>query len=155
MATLGTFAVGQVLTAQELNNAIPLCILENSSVSLTNNVTTSIPYPSEILDPLNWHDNSTNNTRITPNIAGYYLVTIVINNVSVGLTRALTALFKNGAVTTIPIAFDGPGTIDDFTASGYVTANGTTDYFEQVALVSGANKTSIRTQFSMQFVRPL
>jgi hypothetical protein len=45
---------------------------------------------------------------------------------------------------------DTPGTIDDFTVSGYVTANGTTDYFEQQALVTGATKTGVRCQFSMQ-----
>lgn len=153
MATLGTFVTGQVLTASELNNAIPLCVLQNDNVTLTDGVSADIAYTSELTDDLGWHSNTTNTARITPNIAGIYLVTMVLNNVS-GTTRALHGLFKNGAATTIPIFMDTTGTIDDFTVSGYINANGTTDYFTHRALVTGATKTGVKAQFSMQFIHP-
>jgi hypothetical protein len=116
---------------------------------LTDGVNTDIAFTSEVVDPYGWHSNSVNTSRITPNIAGTYLFTLVINNVS-GTTRALTGLFKNGAATNVPIFMDTPGTIDDFTVSGYATANGTTDYFDMRALVTGATKTGVRAQFSAQ-----
>jgi hypothetical protein len=149
MATFGTFVSGQILTAAELNAGLPLCVLENTAVTLTDGVAAFIPFTTEIVDALDWHSNSVNTSRITPNIAGTYLVTLVINNVS-GTTRALTGVQKNGAATIVPVYMDTNGTIDDFTVSGYVTANGTTDYFEQQALVTGATKTGVRCQFSMQ-----
>jgi hypothetical protein len=149
MATFGTYVSGQILTAAELNAGLPLCVLENAAVTLTNGVNTYIPFTTEIVDALGWHSNATNTSRITPNIAGTYLVTLVINNVS-GTTRALTGLSKNGSATNVPIFMDTPGTIDDFTVTGYVTANGTTDYFEQQALVTGATLTTVKAQFSMQ-----
>lgn len=154
MATIGTFVAGQILTASELNNAIPACVLQNTSVTLTDGVNTAIAYTSELRDPLNWHSNSVNTSRITPTIAGIYLVTMVINNVS-GTTRSLHTLYKNGGVPTVPIGFDTTGgAVDDFVASGYIDANGTTDYFTHQALVTGATKTGVIAQFSMQFVCP-
>jgi hypothetical protein len=149
MATFGTFVSGQILTAAELNAGLPLCVLENTAVTMTDGVAGVVPYTSELTDPYGWHSNSVNTSRITPNIAGTYLFTLIVNNVS-GTTRALQGLFKNGAATTVPIFMDTNGDIDDFTVSGYATANGTTDYFEQRYLVTGATKTSVACQFSAQ-----
>ena len=149
MATFGTYVSGQILTAAELNAGLPLCVLENTAVTLTNGVAAYIPFTTEIVDAHGWHSNAVNTSRITPNIAGTYLVTLCINNMS-GTTRALTGVQKNGAATNVPVYMDTPGTIDDFTVSGYVTANGTTDYFEMQGLVTGATLTTVRAQFSMQ-----
>jgi hypothetical protein len=148
MATFGTYVSGQILTASELNAGLPTCVLENSSVSLVSGTGLAIPFTSEVTDLNGWHSTSVNTSRITPNIAGTYLVTMQINDVSVGLSRSLIQLLKNGAVTTIPIMTDTTGIFDDFNATGFVTANGTTDYFEMNALVQGANKTA-KAQFTM------
>jgi hypothetical protein len=148
MATFGTFVSGQILTSAELNAGLPTCVLENISVSLVSGTGLAIPFTSEVTDLNGWHSTSVNTSRITPNIAGTYLVTMQINDVSVGLTRSLIQLLKNGAVTTIPIMTDTTGIFDDFNATGFVTANGTTDYFEMNALVQGANKTA-KAQFTM------
>ena len=148
MATFGTFASGQVLTAAELNAGLPTCVLENAAAALANGSDTTIPFTSEVTDLNGWHSNSVNTSRITPNIAGTYLVTMQINDVSVGLTRSLIQLLKNGSVTTIPIMTDTTGIFDDFGATGFVTANGTTDYFEMNALVTGSTKTA-KAQFTM------
>lgn len=148
MATFGTFASGQVLTAAELNAGLPTCVLENAAVSLVSGTPLQIPFTSEVTDLNGWHSTSVNNSRITPNIAGTYLVTMQINDISTTVTRSLVALYKNGANTTIPIQSDTTGIFDDFSAVGFVTVNGTTDYLEMTALVQGANKTA-KAQFTV------
>ncbi len=148
MATFGTFVSGQILTAAELNAGLPTCVLENAAAALANGSDTTIPFTSEVTDLNGWHSNSVNTSRITPNIAGTYLITMQINDVSGGITRALVKLNKNGAALTIPIVTDTTGIFDDFNAVGFATANGTTDYFEMVALVVGATKTA-KAQFTV------
>ena len=59
MATIGTFTAGQVLTASELNNAIPLCILENTGMVIPSGTATSVTFSTEVLDSLDWHSTST------------------------------------------------------------------------------------------------
>ena len=157
MATIGTFVSGQVLTSTELNNAIPLCILENTSQSIPNNTNTAVAFASEVLDPLNWHNNATNNTRVTPNIAGFYLVTMQMNDIQgAGLTRAALSLQKNGAELTVRIRMDTSGEEDDFAVPGYVQCNGTSDYLEMVVLQvnSGGSSRTITARFTVQFVHP-
>ena len=149
MATFGTYVSGQILTAAELNAGLPTCVLTNGSLTLSDGVNTFIAFTSEVTDLYGWHSTSVNTSRITPNIAGTYLVTFLLTNVS-GTTRALANCTKNGSSVSAPsIITDTPGTIDDFTTVGFVTANGTTDYFEFQALVTGATKTGVAAQFSM------
>ena len=149
MATFGTFSTGQVLTASELNSGLPTCVLTNGSFTLTDGVGILVAFTSEVTDLYGWHSTSVNTSRITPNIAGTYLVTMLLTNVS-GTTRALANCQKNGSTIAAPaIITDTPGTIDDFSTVGFVTANGTTDYFEMNCLVTGATKTSCAAQFSM------
>ena len=149
MATFGTYVSGQILTAAELNAGLPLCVLENTAVTMTDGVAGVVPFTSEVTDPLGWHSNATNTSRITPNIAGTYFFNICVNDVA-GTTRALMRVLKNGAALTVPIQMDTTGIFDDFTLSGYATANGTTDYFELGYLVTGATKTNVDCQFSAQ-----
>jgi len=159
MATLGTFVAGQVLSASELNNAIPLCILENSAMAIPASVGTNVTFSTEVLDPLGWHSTSVNTSRVTPNIAGYYLVTMQLNDISgAGNTRALLRCNKNGTdISPIRIQMDTDGSFDDFGISGYVSLNGTTDYLEMNILQANSGNASrtITARFTVQFVRPL
>ncbi len=148
MATFGTFASGQVLTAAELNAGLPTCVLQNAAAALADGTVTVIPFTSEVTDLNGWHSTSVNTSRITPNIAGTYLITMQINDVSGGVTRALIKCNKNGADLTIPIQTDTTGIFDDFNAVGFATANGTTDYFEMVALIVNTTKTA-KAQFTV------
>jgi hypothetical protein len=77
------------------------------------------------------------------------MVVMLLTNVG-GTTRSLANCQKNGLTLAAPsIISDTPGTIDDFTTVGFVTANGTTDFFEMQVLVTGVNKTGVAAQFSM------
>jgi hypothetical protein len=157
MATIGTFTAGQVLTASELNNAIPLCILENASFVLAASSTTQVTFGTEVLDPLGWHSTSTNTSRITPNISGYYFITMQVNDiVGASSTRALMSLLKNGAALTIPIQMDTGGQDDDFALPGYVFCNGTTDYLEMRVFQTNSTSASktISARFTAEFVHP-
>ena len=158
MATIGTFVANTVLTASELNNAIPLCILENASMAIPASVATNVTFSTEVLDPLNWHSTSTNTSRVTPTISGYYFVTMQYNDITAAgaLTRALARLNKNGATLSIPIQMDTPGDNDDFAIPGYVFCNGTTDYVEMNVLQTNGASTSrtISARFTVQYVHP-
>jgi hypothetical protein len=141
MATFGTYVSGQILTAAELNAGLPTCVLTNTSVSLVAGPALQIPFTVEVTDLNGWHSTTVNTSRITPNIAGTYLITMQINDVS-GTTRSLLVLWKNGATVSPSIATDTTGITDDFQCLGFATANGTTDYFEMTALVTGLSKTA-------------
>lgn len=158
MATLGTFVSGQTLTASELNNAIPICILENTAMVIPSGTATSVTFSTEVTDDLNWHSTSTNTSRVTPNISGYYFVTLQMNDVTgVGQTRALLRCIKNGAdIANVRIQMDTNGTDDDFALPGYVYCNGSTDYLEMNILqtnTGSANRT-VTARFTVQFVHP-
>lgn len=148
MATFGTWSSGDVLTAADLNDGLPSCVVSNAGVTVASGSGFYVPFTSEQYDPYSWHDNSTNNTRITPTIAGWYLCTATINdlNPSGGNYRVLGIIQRNRGSGIMDTKFAnadwnnyGP---DDFSIAGYTYLNGTTDYVELLVLqVSGSNKT--------------
>lgn len=95
------------------------------------------PFTSEQYDPLNWHSNTTNNSRITPTIAGFYRVSV---NFSFGTgsdyIRLLVDVYKNGGLNGGFRIFDGIGIGTGATqrvmslATPLIQINGTGDYFE-------------------------
>ena len=143
MATLGTFTAGQVLTAAELNqfNNVTALYLATAQGVVTSTATAAIfGSGSEVVDVSGWHSETTNNTRITPNKAGIYLVEGGgLLNHSGASVNFECSLRKNGtffaaslyAGTFFPIA----------SASGIIEMNGTTDYLELFCYQdSGVNK---------------
>ena len=129
MANQGQFVSGAILTAAELNGFTPLTVLTNTTTQLVPNATfTAITYDTETTDTLNWHSTSSNTSRITPNIAGFYLVSF--NGVSNGAsTRNISAIYKNGAVVA---KTDVSTTTTALDITTVVSLNGTTDYVESV-----------------------
>jgi hypothetical protein len=113
---------------------------------------------TELLDRSSWHDASTNPTRITPNIAGYYRVTSgaswATNTTGV---RQVTVL-KNGTAYNLGTFGNIIGAASNSmqtSTTGIIAMNGSTDYLEQqVAQTSGGSLT-YSTQFNVEFVRPL
>lgn len=82
----------------------------------------------------NWHDEATNNTRVTPTVAGYYRIivkpVIAFNGAITGIN---TFVRKNGAV--IERTGNHRPNTTGINAGGimletWATANGSTDYFE-------------------------
>jgi hypothetical protein len=98
----GLFEVGDLLTADLLNLATyrPVCSLHQTVSQTGIAVTTDVilSYTTEDVDQEGWHDNVTNNSRITPTLAGYYEVTVIGTWVaSTTISSTFASIYKNGA----------------------------------------------------------
>jgi hypothetical protein len=112
-------------------------VYRSAAYNLADSAATAIPWDAEEEDPYGWHDNSTNNTRITPNLAGMYLVGGAYRtdaNPSAA-ARWVLALRKNnvdivGGTSEVvqPAAGAEPGP----TVAVPVRMNGSSDYFELI-----------------------
>lgn len=103
---------------------------------ITNLTAAAINFDGEVVDPLNWHSNVTNNSRITPTVAGRYRCTGGVCFPAAGTGSFLAQFRKNGALIL------GSSTYQDkllysssFTALSAMTnatllMNGTTDYIQ-------------------------
>lgn len=184
--TYTNVSAGDPILASTINDLIrygpakPICMLQQGTTTQTISAITEtlLTYGagSEIYDDLNWHDITTNNSRITPTVAGRYKVTLRgVLSASFIVYAGHLSVYKNGAQA------DQGGNVHYFTASGistaypgmintatvlpefvtYVDANGTTDYFESYiylntiggATQNTANTASGRTTFMLELER--
>ncbi len=139
-----TYAIGQRITATLLQtladntvNRGVVRLIQQSGQSLASGAATAITFgaASEDVDTAGWHDESTNNTRITPTVAGYYTFTgLVVFPANTDYTSHQATFRKNGS-TTLPSAVRyGPNATSSFrgielTLDGLLM-NGSTDYLE-------------------------
>lgn len=149
MTAPGNFTAGDVLQASDLNAGSPSCLLESSTQSIPNSTTTRLYFSTELHDPLGWHSTTTNTERITPTIAGLYLVTASTFDITSGVAgRLFFAILKN---STGQVRFDTTATLHyGVTTTGVVEMNGTTDYlFVEVYQTSGSAKSFNTNRFSV------
>lgn len=115
--------------------------------ALTATVTATLSFDAEVYDTDTFHDNSTNNSRMTAPADGYYRV-----GANMGLTAssgAMTRLWiaKDGAVTTQGLGLadcdDGNGELNVWTAPLFFTAG---QYAEAQALCLNARTVSAGEQ---------
>jgi hypothetical protein len=133
---------GRVDDLESVHGAV--CQVRATGQSLTNNTITELLFDTdgtgvEDLDPLGWHENTTNPGRIKPTIAGWYRVTgAALFSVDNDITSILFFPRKNGADfdhrgginLSASAVSHSPAVVCD---SGLVQMNGTTDYFTLVA----------------------
>jgi hypothetical protein len=119
---------------------------------------------SEEVDTHNFHDAVTNNTRITPTVAGWYRLTATANFQAAAFSNLLIVFRKNAAnvaplMPTHPDAALSQAVGQQLVAT--ISANGSGDFFEMVtqstpagtaSFASGGVQTSV---FECEFVRPL
>ena len=127
------------------------CSLTAGTQSITNDVRTAIAFTSEAYDTDGFHDNATNNSRITipAGKGGKYLFTFSMHWTTGSGTRDLQ-LYKNGSVIITPSAAI-PGQ-----AGSEVALNGTyvldlvaTDYVQVYGYTAGGgNETTIASTFT-------
>lgn len=155
MATFGTFTSGQVLTASELNEGLPSCVLTATGISVPASTNTYVAYSSEDHDPFGWHSTVTNTTRITPNIAGWYLCTATVNDLNPlgGNYRVINIVRRNLGSGLLDVEFArfdannyGP---DDVSVSGVTYCNGTTDYLEHLVFQGSVLTQTARCQLTV------
>lgn len=112
---------------------------------------------TEISDKLNWHDPSTNPNRITPTIAGVYLVTMGANwATNAGTTGTRQYIIrKNG--TVIPGGGPVVAAATDISGNGSssipVQLNGTTDYIDVGIIHSAGQGIAFASTLTVQLLR--
>lgn len=125
--------------------------------SIPNTTDTALSFTTEDIDTHGFHDTSTNNSRITPNVAGiYYIQGTVFYVANTSKTIVSANIFKNAGVQAprgrhLPVAATNGGV--SVVTSMLLTANGTTDYFELAAnqTSGGAILTSAGGSFASVF----
>jgi hypothetical protein len=153
-----------ISTLEDYTIGKPLVRLTASGTqALADNTQVSIAFSVEDIDTHGFHDTVTNNSRITPNVAGYYRLTgTVFYATQTTPVVSDINIRKNGSSNPAP-GDRLVGQVQTFSLSCTViqSANGTTDYFEIVARQdsAGANNTAQSVQFSSvfeaEFLRPL
>lgn len=153
MAYQGTFTSGSVLTAAELNSFRAVTVLTGSA-TVPNATFTVIPFGSgtETIDVGGWHDTATNNSRITPTVAGVYRITGFFDSASGGADYIIYRAKKNGAAQNGSAQYVGTNIVADTNINVIVEANGSTDYFEVEGYQTGASSTTFTCQFAMELL---
>lgn len=114
----------------------PLCIVKHSVIAGIATGGAVLPWDTDLLDPLNWHNPASNNSRIIPTINGWYQVNGNVQFASSTTAgRRAAAVRVNGATlyygTVIPNTTTG-GNLGAIVITE-VPLNGTTDYVELYA----------------------
>lgn len=140
--------------------------------SLADNTAVAITYGSgsEVLDTHGQHDPTTNPTRITPNVPGYYDITVTTFFGSrTDYSNVNSWVRTNGANNLAPAQRNGYNGIATASVQSQQTRvehqpfNGTTDYFEHMAqqdnIANAAQITNQSGQYtsvcSWRYVAPL
>jgi len=104
--TISTFTAGQVLTAAQMNDlgensnnfrVPPMCrVKQTSGTSISDASNTILAFDAEDFDTDGMHDNATNNSRITINTAGVYLVIASVRYTAGVSDDTRISILKNG-----------------------------------------------------------
>jgi hypothetical protein len=154
-------------------------LVASGAQTLADNTQVAIAYSAEDRDTHNFHSTVTNNSRVTPNIEGYYRVhttffmsslvngaTIDVNIRTNGSNNLAPAGRLGGAAGHTVTTSGTPSTIGagnafSVSCTAQIEMNGSTDYFEQVARQdsNGSDDSNQSSQFSSvlewEFLRPL
>lgn len=170
-----SYAVGQRLTASLLQaladntvNRPIVRLVATATQSLTDNTGTAIAFGtgSTIIDTHGYHDETTNNTRVTPTKAGYYRAW---GRVHVGFRTdyaTIQASIRFNGTDQSGNDRVGPNNTNSSRTAGagpvMLLCNGTTDYIELAAIqdntANAAQNTnaggSSTSYLEVEFVRP-
>jgi len=122
----------------------------SATQSLSNSTLTKIQFNTEEFDTANCYDNATN-YRFTPNVGGYYQITMAsaIGSTATGVanTQLVCAIYKNGSFFKFGGSTLLNNTYDMLAAvSALIYLNGSTDYVEgYLRQISGG---ALNTAFS-------
>jgi hypothetical protein len=169
-----TYAVGQRLTAAMLQSLAdytvnrPLVrLVAAATQSLTNNTSTAIQFGtgSTSIDTHGYHSEVTNNSRVTPLVAGYYRAYGVVAYGARTDYTSLQSVIRFNGTDQAGNQREGPNATSSprgVPAEGEFLCNGSTDYLELGGLqVNGAAAAQVTTSsgsttsyFEVEFVRP-
>lgn len=126
-----------------------------SAQTVTSGVATKVQLNGEDFDTDNQFDAVTN-FQFVPTVAGYYLVTGRIgSSASTSGTVALPLIYKNGAFVLNGQPYIPPSGSSSMTATvtGLVYLNGTTDYLELWANITGTGTITISNGTGVTFLQ--
>lgn len=127
-------------------------LVASGTQALADNTQVAVQYSTEDWDSHGFHSTVTNNSRVTPNVPGYYRVWVTtFFDPQTTPVVSDTNIRKNGSSNVAP-ANRGVGQAVAFSqaCTAEVEMNGTTDYFEHVCRQdsAGADSTNQSSQFS-------
>jgi hypothetical protein len=139
-------------------------IVASGTTALADNTQVAVPFSAaDVIDTHGQHDPTTNNTRVTPNVEGYYRFdgTAFIDGLSTGVS--FDASFRlNGSTNLAPGGRQiGSAQVTSVSTTVIQSMNGSTDHVELMARQdsAGADATAQSVQFSSviqwEFLRPL
>jgi hypothetical protein len=152
-------ATGDPVYAADINQILgkPMVkLIAQASQNLADNTAVALTFGagSEEFDTHGFHDETTNPTRITPSVAGYYRLRGAVYLPSrADYVTTYLAIYKNGAAGA-PISRPGVSTssgVRSAEGEALFTANGTTDYFEAVAFQDNTANATAATNASGGF----
>jgi hypothetical protein len=109
---------------------------KSSNQSISSGVFTKVTFDNEIFDTNSNFSSST----FTPTVAGYYQINATIDCGSGSITRALAAIYKNGASYQYAGAYSiASSTEFGASISTIVYCNGSTDYIDFYARIDGGS----------------
>lgn len=112
----------------------------NTNQSISSATQTKIQFSVEEFDTNSNYDNSTN-YRFTPTVAGYYQITIG-SDIAVGsgtISGSQLSIYKNGSRFKTSGGIYGAASEVYLTCSALIYFNGSTDYVEGYAYISGTS----------------
>lgn len=142
-------------------------LVQQAAQSMTSSTAAAITFGSgsEEVDTHGFHDTTTNPSRITPTIAGWYRLTGTFNIVSGTSVTQLVGVFRRNGTTVAPLVPLRPDAASNAAQGIQITAtvsvNGSSDYLEFWASQnsSGAINTNVtvgqQCVFECSFERPL
>lgn len=135
--------------------------------NLPDNTNTAITFTTEEIDTHGFHSTSSNTSRVTPNVAGYYRCTGVVYHSTNTAITARAAWFRKNGTTDLSPAVRKANVVNAVNTSLEVTCivamNGTTDYVELIAYQDNTSSSTLTTAiasqyastFEMEFLRKL
>jgi hypothetical protein len=135
-------------------------VTNTSAQSISNGAYTALNFQSEIYDTDGFHDNATNNTRLTipTGKGGKYLLTCQANFASNSSGFRAIAIMKNGSASQIAYANSNPISGSSFTyAFSCVVSAVATDYFEMNVYQSSGGSLNVNagsdsTRFDISYL---
>lgn len=118
--------------------------------SISSGVWTKAAFNTEVFDTASCYDTST--YRFTPNVAGYYQISLAISLDCAGSPSSNgVAVYKNGSALQYFYKATNDGANDAYpSGSMLVYLNGSTDYIEAYALLNGTSP-SIRSTSNQSY----
>jgi hypothetical protein len=144
--------------ASALGGSNKVCVVERTTnQTLSSGVATAITMPTEISDVENWHHPSTNTERVTPNVAGLYLVVAFVHIIDIGGSGTYfytASIAKNGTDDAFLRMTEEQTAYSKLLPLSTVLAlNGTTDYVTVKANQNTGDNLNVTGKLSVILLR--